>query len=92
MPTVQTAAPRKRILRSITTAESAYSTSLNDQRLHQFYLQRLAAQRGPTPAELRRQRHEATIKALIARCTPNVCTALPLMGRPLVPTAVVRYQ
>jgi len=88
-----TAPRRARTQRALVTTTEVWSTSVAaPAALHQFYLTRLAELRGPSPAQLRRARHEATIKALIARCTPNVCLALPLMGRPLVPTAVVRYQ
>lgn len=93
MNNVLTAPRRARIARAITTIEAVYATNLSaPAALHQFYLQRLSAQRGPTPAQQRAARHTATIQRLIAQLTPNVCTALPLVGRALVPTAIVRYQ
>lgn len=52
----------------------AYSTSLNEQRRHQFYVEHLRTQRGATPAQLRTARHKATILALIARCAPGTST------------------
>lgn len=99
MNTVATAPRRARFARAITTTEAVYATSLSaPTQLHQFYLDRLATQRRPEDCTRRtRQAHqEAVLMRLIAeeqaRITPNVCTALPLAGRALVPTAVVRYQ
>ena len=88
------ASPRRaRFARAITTTESVYATDLSaPAALHQFYLARLSAQRGPTPAQQRIARYTTTIQRLIAQLTPNVCLALPLAGRALVPTAVIRYQ
>ena len=92
------AAPRRaRFARAITTAEAVYATSLSaPAQLHQFYLARLSAQRGPTPAQRRQAHQVAVLQGLIAqeqaRLTPNVCLALPLLGRLLVPTTSVRYQ
>ena len=63
---------------------------------HAACLAHLRAKRGPTPAQQRQAHQIAVFQGLIAqeraRLTPNVCLALPLAGRALVPTAVVRYQ
>ena len=94
------ASPRRaRFARAITTTESVYAKDLSaPAALHQFYLERLSAQRRPEDCTRRtRQAHQvAVLQRLIAqeqaRLTPNVCLALPLAGRALVPTAVIRYQ
>lgn len=92
MTTLQAAPRRARIARAITTTEAVYATDLSaPAALHQFYLQRLITQRGPTPAQLRAARHKATIQALIARLTPNVNLALPLMGQPLGSGPIINY-
>ena len=78
-------------MRPVTTTKQVWSTDYVEP-THAFYLQHLAAQRGPTPSQ-RRAAHQAQVRtARLAQLIPNVCTALPLMGHALVPTAVVRYQ
>lgn len=102
--TLITAPRRARFARAITTTKHAWATDyvqpdpIDVPGPNQFYLKHLSAQRRPEDCTRRtRQAHQvAVFQALIAqeqaRLTPNVCLALPLAGRALVPTAVVRYQ